>query len=102
MNNKELLDEPPSNRGEDSAGSVDYYKLRINNPVTFQPYDAECLDIIENLEMSFDEGELFKAIWRKCAARKGKLKKGNTAKRDAEKALFYAQRIVACTGEDNG
>lgn len=76
--------------------SVSYYKVRINHPTEIkEPYDAECNDIIEALGMSFAEGNVFKAIWRRCAARSGKAKKGYTDGRyDAEKILFFAQRIL--------
>jgi len=44
--------------------------------------------------MSFNEGELFKAIWRKCAARTLNVKKkSHDDTYDTEKILFYAKRI---------
>ncbi|MCP4790159.1 MAG: hypothetical protein GY881_07995 [Gammaproteobacteria bacterium] len=60
-----------------------------------EPYIAECNDIIEALNMNFAEGNIFKAIWRMCAARLGKTKKGYTDGRyDAEKVLFFAERLL--------
>lgn len=81
---------------EYTGGSTSYYELDILHPhKKRRPYMAECLDIIEALGMSFAEGECFKAIWRKCAARQGKAKRGyDDAKYDAEKIAFYAQRIL--------
>lgn len=82
--------------GEYTGGSTDYYKLRIEHPTTAKhPYDVECNDIIEALDMNFAEGNVFKALWRRAAARKGKQKKGYVdGKYDAEKILFFAKRIL--------
>lgn len=85
---------------EFSGGSVDYYKVRIQNPTTKHtlPYTAECNDIIEALGMSYAEGNAFKAIWRSCAARTlGKLKKGQDGEGlyDAQKVEFFGGRMVA-------
>jgi hypothetical protein len=81
---------------EYTGGSTSYYEIDIVHPhKKRKPYMAECLDIIEALGMSFAEGECFKAIWRKCAARQGKSKRGyDDAKYDAEKIAFYGQRIL--------
>lgn len=83
---------------EYSGGSVSYYAVAIDRPVSGQaPYTAECLDIIEALGMDYAEGNAFKAIWRKCAARTlGKSKKGYAdGVYDAEKVEFYGSRMVA-------
>lgn len=77
--------------------SVDYYKVKISDPISKQDaYTAECIDIIEALGMTYAEGNAFKAIWRKCAARAlGVSKKGYTdGMYDAEKAAFYGARIL--------
>ena len=80
--------------GELSGGSVDYYKVRIERPTTFaEPYMAECNDIIEALDMTFAEGNVFKAVWRIAAARIGKKKRGQTSVYDAEKVEFFARRM---------
>ena len=81
---------------EYTGAATSYYEIDILHPhKKRKPYMAECLDIIEALGMSFAEGECFKAIWRKCAARQGKSKRGyNDAKYDAEKIAFYGQRIL--------
>lgn len=81
--------------GEHSGGSVDYYKLRVEHPTHMaEPYDVECNDIIEALEMDYAEGNVFKALWRTAAARKGKMKRGHDAKYDAEKIIFFGQRLL--------
>lgn len=81
---------------EHTGGSSSYYKVHVENPInTFQvPYHAECLDIIEALDMTFAEANAFKAIWRTAAARKGKKKKGNSAVYDAEKVIFFGERML--------
>lgn len=80
---------------EHTGGSVNYYKVEVKTPTTFdQPYWAECNDLIEALDMNYAEGNAFKAIWRRCAERQGKKKKGNNTYYDAEKILFFAQRIL--------
>lgn len=78
-----------------TGGSSDYYKVRIERPTSGgEPYVAECNDIIEALAMNFAEGNAFKAIWRMAAARQGNGKPGNTALYDAEKVVFFGQRLV--------
>lgn len=80
---------------EHTGGSVNYYKVVVKSPTTFeQAYWAECNDIIEALDMNYAEGNAFKAIWRRCAERQGKKKKGNNTFYDAEKIVFFAQRIL--------
>ncbi len=82
---------------EYTGGSSSYYRKYIEKPTTpgTDPYIAECNDIIEALNMNFAEGNIFKAIWRMCAARLGKTKKGYTDGRyDAEKVLFFAERLL--------
>lgn len=82
---------------EYTGGSVTYYQVSIANPTTSRaPYIAECNDIIEALDMNYAEGNAFKAIWRRAAARTlGKAKKGYTdGLYDAEKVEFFGQRLV--------
>jgi hypothetical protein len=80
---------------EHTGGSSSYYKVLVVNPTTLtEPYEAECNDIIEALEMNFAEGNAFKAVWRKAAARLGKQKKGNNALYDSEKIEFFGHRLV--------
>lgn len=83
---------------EYTGGSVSYYKLWIANPTSpgVDPYIAECNDIIEALKMTYAEGNVFKAIWRMCAARNlGKRKEGyKDDLYDAEKVVFFGNRTV--------
>lgn len=86
-----------SNTQEYTGGSVSYYKVGITSPTSGgEPYIAECNDIIEALGMSYAEGNAFKAIWRRCAARTlGKAKAGyKDGLYDAEKVVFFGQRMV--------
>jgi len=88
---------------EYTGGSVSYYKVKINKPTTLpEAYEAECNDIIEALHMNYAEGNAFKAIWRKCAARLGGTKKGYTdGLYDSEKVVFFGQRMVEqCKAEN--
>ena len=81
---------------EYSGGKVNYYEVEVNHPTREgrEPYTAECNDVIETLGLSFAEGEAFKAIWRKGAARLFPGKKGHdSGLYDAEKAHFYGNRM---------
>lgn len=79
---------------KNTGHSTDYYKVHISSPAHFEnPYDAECSDIIEALDMDFSEGEAFKAIWRKAARRLGNSKTGVDDVYDAEKIAHYGARI---------
>ena len=87
---------PP--KAEKSGGAVDYYKVAIHSPTSGgAAYTAECNDVIEALGMNYAEGNAFKAIWRRAAARTlGKAKKGYTdGLYDAEKVEFFGRRLVA-------
>lgn len=90
---------------EHTGGSVNYYKVHVANPTTLpEAYDAEANDIIESLGLTFAEGNLFKAIWRMAADRNGKKKKGNNSVYDAEKLVFFAERVLVqekAKGETN-
>lgn len=80
---------------EHTGGSVGYYKVHVANPTTLpEAYYAEANDIIESLGLTFAEGNLFKAIWRMAADRNGKKKKGNNSVYDAEKLVFFAERVL--------
>ena len=78
------------------GGLNSYYLVDIRFPQREEqpPYQAECEDIIEALEMSFDEGNIFKELWRNAKARQGEGKPGNTPLRAAEKIHHYASRIL--------
>ncbi|WP_432473715.1 hypothetical protein [Amphritea sp. HPY] len=87
------LDEPAKKL---TGGSSDYYVVFVKNPTTTHrlPYHAECNDIVEALGMNFAEGNAFKAIWRRAAARQDNGKPGTTALYDAEKVEFFGKRLV--------
>ncbi len=85
---------------EHTGLSSNYYVVPITNPTTkgMPNYTAECNDIIEALDMNFAEANVFKALWRRCAARTlGKHKKGNNELYDAEKIFFFSERILSQT-----
>lgn len=90
-----------------TGGRVNYYLATVKFPQREdQPsYTAECEDIIQALQMDFNEACEFKAIWRTAAAMLGNGKPGQKALYDAEKRLHYAGRSVLvekrrATGED--
>lgn len=81
---------------ENSGGRVNYYLVQVDHPQREEqpPYQAECEDIIDALGMTFDEGNIFKEVWRQAAARQGRAKEGNTELRGAQKLVHYAGRIL--------
>ena len=88
---------------DQGGGLTNYYLVKVDNPQREDqaPYQAECEDIIEALDLNFDEGNIFKEIWRSANARKGNGKPGNTIVRGAEKILHYAKRIYRRTIREN-
>lgn len=80
---------------ENSGGSCDYYRVFIPTPTTEseEPYIAECNDVIENLDMTYAEANMFKEIWRTAAGRTlGKVKDSHNILRGADKIEFFANR----------
>lgn len=79
-----------------TGGRVNYYLAHVKHPQREeQPaYTAECEDVIQALNMDFNEACEFKAIWRTAAAMLGNGKPGQKALYDAEKRLHYAGRSV--------
>ena len=79
-----------------SGGRNNYYLVQVEYPQREDqaPYQAECEDIILALGLTFDEGCLFKALWRRANARKGNGKPGTKDLYDAEKMVHYAGRIL--------
>lgn len=75
---------------------VSYYMIHVPFPERENqlPYTAECGDIIDALELTFNESCIVKAIWRSAAARLGNGKPGTTALYDAEKVKYYAERVL--------
>lgn len=80
-----------------TGGKTDYYLVWVMRPQREEqpPYQAECEDIIRALGMTWDEGNIFKALWRSCAARMGNGKPGNDALYDAEKIAHYGNANFA-------
>jgi hypothetical protein len=97
-NESAVMAESSMSAKEYTGGSVSYYTVRVTNPTTpgKPAYEAECNDIIEALGMSYAEGNAFKAIWRRCAARTLGISKAGyqDGKYDAEKVEFFGRRMV--------
>ena len=86
---------------EHTGLSVSYYDVVIKagehtNPEHNQLNDVvvSCNDIIEALEMNYAQANVFKAQWRIAAAAQGKMKKGNNTLYDAEKSVFFSDRVL--------
>lgn len=81
---------------ESSGLRVNYYLVQVDHPQREdqEPYQAECEDIIDALELTFDEANIFKEIWRTARQRQGTGKTGNTPLRAAEKMVHYSGRIL--------
>ena len=78
-----------------TGGSSSYYKLQITHPTSDgEPYTVECNDIIEALGMTYAEGNALKAVWRYAALRQGRGKPGSTLKYEAEKIVFFGERML--------
>ena len=79
-----------------TGGLVNYYLADVTHPQREdQPaYRAECEDLVEVLELTPDEANIFKEIWRGANARKHNGKPGHTALYGAEKIFHYAGRIL--------
>ena len=76
------------------GGLVNYYIVEVKHPQrNVSPYTAECEDLIEALELSFDEANIFKEIWRTARGRQGEGKDGNNTLRATEKMVHYANRL---------
>ena len=88
--------EPLNQETELKGGKVNYYLVAVIYPQREEqiPYVAECEDIIEALELNFDEANIFKEIWRGANARKANGKPGHTALYGAQKIVHYANRIL--------
>lgn len=78
------------------GGFNNYYLVHVKYPQRAEqaPYQAECEDIIEVLELNPDEANIFKEIWRSANARKNNGKSGHTPLYGAQKILHYAKRIL--------
>ena len=74
-----------------AGGVSNWYTIDVLSTQGQANYTAVCDDIILALNMSFQEGEVFKAVWRKAAARMGNGKPGNTALYNAQKITHYGK-----------
>lgn len=95
---KKATEQPKANGGKLSGDH--YYRVSVSKPIApdVQPYVAECADIIEALNMTFNEGEAFKAIWRLAASRQGRVKPGSAGMQyDADKVAHYGVRVAEHT-----
>jgi len=80
-----------------TGGSASYYSVYIKDVEV--PYVAECIDLLESLDLTYSEENIIKSIWRSAAARcLGIHKKGKTAVYDAEKVVFFINRICSSKG----
>lgn len=79
-----------------SGGLVNYYLSFVAHPQREdQPaYTAECEDLIESLQLTPNEANIFKEIWRSANARQGNGKPDHKALYGAEKIVHYAGRIL--------
>ena len=91
----------PDTSTEHTGLSVSYYDIIIpanshSNPEHNEPKPivVSCNDIIEALRMNYACANVFKAVWRICASKMGKMKKGNNTLYDAEKSVFFSNRIL--------
>ena len=73
-----------------TGGSSNYYKIELPSVGTI-----DLLDVIEALQLNFNEGNIFKAVMRRAMNRVGKGKQGTTSTYDAEKIVFFGQRELA-------
>lgn len=86
-----------------SGGLNNYWLVTVDKPQRGGPsYQAEADDLIFALNMTFDEGEAFKAIWRSCTARLGYGKPDNTPLYNAQKLVHRANRILQRAEMDEG
>ena len=88
------MTKPTPTQNKLSGGLNNYYLVDVPFPQRESQagYQAECEDIIEALELTPNEANIFKAIWRSANARKGNGKPDHKAIYDAEKMVHYAQR----------
>jgi len=71
-----------------TGGKVNYYTVKVKG----QP--VECGDVMDALQLTPHEYNIFKEIWRTANARLGNGKSGHTALYGAEKIAYYANRIL--------
>lgn len=86
----------PTKRMMAGGGLTSYYVVQVKHPQDPKsaPYQAEAEDLIEALDLSFDEGNILKELFRKANERKGIIKPGTSQKRSAEKMHHSTSRIL--------
>lgn len=92
---------------EHTGGSSSYYDVEVHVELVdgkkrkkIVPALVSCNLIIEALNMNYAQATVFKAVWRICASKLGRKKRGNNTVYDAEKITFFAERILV--QEQNG
>lgn len=85
-----------SKKDELTGGLTNYYLATVQYPQREEqpPYQAECEDLIEVLQLNPDEANIFKEIWRGANARLDNGKPGHTPLYGAQKIHHYAGRIL--------
>ena len=80
---------------KDNGSNGSYYEVDCVSHKDGREYMVECQDIIDALQMTFNEGNTFKSLWRLAAARLGKVKgDGGKELYDAQKVAFYGKRVL--------
>lgn len=78
-----------------TGGFNNYYLVEVKEPQRGgPPMQVECEDVIEALDLNFDEANIFKEIWRSARQRQGTGKPGHSPVYGAEKIVHYANRIL--------
>lgn len=85
-----------SKKDQLTGGLTNYYLAMVQYPQREEqpPYQAECEDLIEVLQLNPDEANIFKEIWRGANARLDNGKPGHTPLYGAQKIYHYAGRIL--------
>lgn len=84
---------------EHTGGSSSYYDIEVNALTCGErrrtvKVTISCNEIMKALCMNYAQGNIFKAVWRICAAKLGKTKKGNNTFYDAEKIHFFSKDVM--------
>ena len=85
----------PKTAPENSGGSCSYYEAEVYSVALDTTQKVECKDVMTTLQLTHDEMNIFKEVWRSAAARLGKQKEGHTALRGAQKIKFFADENLA-------
>ena len=81
---------------EHTGGSSSYYDVAVDVEFGTKPIQVtvSCNLIIEALNMNYAQATVFKAVWRICASKLGRKKRGNNTVYDAEKIMYFGNRIL--------